>query len=116
MAIKMPLENDECQAYDQMLGVVVVCTQIKISQAKWDRLRMTLTWFADLVRRKQKAPRKAVLKKRGYLVYCTITYPFITPYMKSIHLSLEVYRQSKDEDGWERDQTKNEPEPMLEFA
>jgi hypothetical protein len=36
--------------------------------------------------------------------------------MKSIHLSAEVYRHSKDEDGWERDQTKNEPEPMLEFA
>jgi hypothetical protein len=50
-----------------------------LSQAKWDCLRMTLTWFADLVRRNQKAPRKAVLKKRGYLVYCTITYPFSPP-------------------------------------
>jgi hypothetical protein len=29
-SIKMPLENEECQAYEQMLGVVVVYTQIRI--------------------------------------------------------------------------------------
>jgi hypothetical protein len=36
--------------------------------------------------------------------------------MKIIHLSVEVYRQSKDEDGWDGDQIKNEPESILEFA
>ena len=63
---------------------------------------MTLAWFANYVKQKLKAPSKMVLEKRGFLVYCTLMYHFLTSYMKGICLSVEVYRPNKDNKGWER--------------
>ena len=63
---------------------------------------MTLAWFANYAKQKLKAPCKTVLEKRGFLVYCTLTYYFLTAYMKVIHLSVDVYCPNKDNGGWER--------------
>jgi hypothetical protein len=72
-----------------------------LSQVKWDRLLMTLEWFANTVWRHVDPSRKLVLQYRGYLVYVDVTYPFLCPYIKSIRLSVESYRETKDKDGWE---------------
>ena len=45
------------------------------------------------------ANQKIVLEKQGFMVYCDCTYDFITPYLKSIHLSLEVWIPNKCVDG-----------------
>ena len=58
-----------------------------LSHTKWYHLRMTLTWFAKYSKRKLKAPHKRVLENCGFLVYFTLTYSFLTAYMKGIHLS-----------------------------
>ena len=52
---------------------------------------MTLAWFANYVKRKLKAPHNMVLENRGFLVYCTLTYSFLTAYIKGIHLSVKAY-------------------------
>jgi hypothetical protein len=57
-----------------------------------------------------------VLQYRVYLVYVAVTYPFLRPYMKSILLSVESYRETKDKDGWERHLIKSESDPAIEFA
>jgi hypothetical protein len=77
---------------------------------------MTLEWFANTVRRHMDPSRKLVLQYHGYLVYVTVTYPFLRPYMKIIHLSVESYRETKDKEGWERHLIKSEPDPAIEFA
>ena len=63
---------------------------------------MTLAWFANYVKQKLKSPCKTVLEKRGFLVYCKLTYYFLTAFMKGITLSVEAYRYNKDNEGWER--------------
>ena len=39
---------------------------------------MTFAGFAKYAKQKLKAPRKTVLENRGFLVYCTLTYYFLT--------------------------------------
>jgi hypothetical protein len=45
-------------------------------------------------------PRKHFLSIRGYLVYVSMTYPSIEPYMKGIHLTAESWRKNRDVEGW----------------
>ena len=82
------------------------------NQKKWDHLRTTLTWFDNHAERKLKAPRKTVLEKRGFLVYYTLTYYFLTDYMKGIHTSVEAYCTNNTNKGWERELIQQEPNPI----
>jgi hypothetical protein len=77
---------------------------------------MNLEWFENTVRLHVDPSRKLVLQYRGYLVYVAVTYPFLRPYMKSMHLSVESYRETKDKYGWERHLIKSEPDPAIKFA
>jgi hypothetical protein len=54
-------------------------------------------------------PRKHFLGVRGYLVYVSMTYLSIEPYMKGIHVTAESWRDNCDMDGWRI----NEPEAKL---
>ena len=62
---------------------------------------MTLAWFDNYSKRKLKAPCKTVLGKCGFVVYCTITYSFLTAFKKGIHISVEAYLPKNDNEGWE---------------
>ena len=77
---------------------------------------MTFALFANYVKKKLKASHKKVLKKRGFLVHCTLKYYFLTDYMKGIHLSLEFYRPRKYNKGWERKLLQQEPDTIDVFA
>ena len=44
--------------------------------------------------------RELLEKKRGFLIYVGLTYPMLVPYFKGIHLTLESWRDHRDEDGW----------------
>ncbi len=37
---------------------------------------------------------------RGYLIYICWTYPFIVPYLKGLHLTIDSWRANHDIDGW----------------
>jgi hypothetical protein len=45
-------------------------------------------------------PQKHFLSVRGFLVYVSMTYPSIEPYMKGIHLTADSWRDNRDEEGW----------------
>jgi hypothetical protein len=63
---------------------------------------------------------------QGFLVYVTQAYPGMKPYLKGFNLSLETWREGRDEDGWklqprkprdinqeeEKDNHKGKPEGM----
>ena len=66
-----------------------------------------MTWFDNHAERKLKAPRKTVLEKRGFLVYFTLAYYFLTAYMKVTHLSVEVYLPKEYNEGWEQKSPNN---------
>ena len=44
--------------------------------------------------------RKELERIRGFLVYVSLTYDIMIPYLKGIHLTLESWRQDRDEEGW----------------
>ena len=70
---------------------------------------MTLAWFANYAKQNLKAPRKSVLEKRGFLVYCKLTYYLLTDYMEVIHFSVESYIPNKDNEVWEQKLIQKEP-------
>ena len=54
-----------------------------------------------------------VLEKQGFMVYCGCTSDFIPPYLKSIRLSLEVFRPTNCVDRWK---CEDNPDPMFAAA
>jgi hypothetical protein len=84
-----------------------------LSQIKWDNLKLCVKWFLDHAFKRIVANRKMVLETRGFMVYCGCTYDFIPPYLKGIHLSLEVWRPNKFVYGW---QCEDDPYPMFAAA
>jgi hypothetical protein len=43
---------------------------------------------------------KSLESKRGFLIYVTRTYPSMVPYLKGMHLTLDLWRPNRDEEGW----------------
>jgi hypothetical protein len=84
-----------------------------LSQTKWEKLKLCVKWFLYHAIKRTVANRKMVLEKRGFMVYCGCTYDLIPPYLKGIHLSLEVWRPSKSVDGL---QCEDDPDPMFAAA
>jgi hypothetical protein len=84
-----------------------------LSQTKWEKLKLCVKWFLDHAIKRIVANRKMVLEKRGFMVYCGCTYYFNLPFLKGIHLSLEVWRPNKYVDGW---QCEDDPDPMFDAA
>ena len=41
-------------------------------------------------------------KGRGFLIHLELTYPDLVPYFKGIHLTLDSWREGRDEEGWKR--------------
>jgi hypothetical protein len=76
--------------------------RIFISQKRWDKLLGHLEWLGERIT-EGSIPRKQFLSIRGYLVYVSMTYPIIEPYMKGIHLTAEFWRANRDSDGWRLD-------------
>jgi hypothetical protein len=73
---------------------------IQISQERWDKLKLILTWIQDQLLRSDGIEFKQLEKHRGVLVYISRTYPTFTPYLKGIHLTLDGWRAWRKADGW----------------
>jgi hypothetical protein len=73
---------------------------VLISQECWDKVKGMPKWLREVVNSGLLIDRKTLESYRGYLVYISCTYPFITPYLKGIHLTLDSWRPWRKEDGW----------------
>jgi hypothetical protein len=68
---------------------------------KWTRMKGILRkWEAALVPASPHLDHKELFSDRGFLVYVTRTYPAMVPYLKGFHLTIEMWRGSRDADGW----------------
>jgi hypothetical protein len=65
-------------------------------------MRRCIKWIKDTAAATGRLPREKFLKARGFLVYASMTYEFIQPYMKSIHLTADGWRPDRDSGGWKR--------------
>jgi hypothetical protein len=73
---------------------------IAVSQERWDKSRMILTWLHDHITSGLPIPFKTLESHRGFLIYIVRTYPAINPYLKGIHLTLDSWRPWRKDDGW----------------
>jgi hypothetical protein len=76
--------------------------RIFILQKRWDKLLGHLEWLGERIT-EGSIPCKQFLSIRGYLVYVSMTYPIIEPYIKGIHLTAEFWRANRDSEGWRLD-------------
>ena len=54
-------------------------------------------WHGRPVRR---LLRQRLLEIRGFLNYVVRTYPWLNPYTKGLHLTIDGWRDDRDWDGW----------------
>mmetsp|Transcript_11711 Transcript_11711/g.19385 ORF Transcript_11711/g.19385 Transcript_11711/m.19385 type:complete len:1450 (-) Transcript_11711:1434-5783(-) len=71
------------------------------SPEKWEKLRGILKKWLTLIKEgEEKLDHKELLSDRGFLVYVSKTYPAMIPYLKGFHLTIEMWRDNRDRDGW----------------
>jgi hypothetical protein len=57
------------------------------------------------------ADRKKFLSARGFMVYASVTYLFMRPFMKGMHMLAESWRGGRDAEGWKVAGSKPGPKP-----
>lgn len=45
-------------------------------------------------------PRAELESARGFLIYISLTYTAMVPYLKGLHLMIDGWRPQRDQDGW----------------
>ena len=78
------------------VGIVVLT-----SQEKWDKTWKILHhWYERVKGGELELPFKPLQSDRGFLVYVCNAYPALRPYLKGIHLMLEMWQGGRDAGGW----------------
>jgi hypothetical protein len=74
---------------------------VSVSQERWDKTKQILLNMEEILERNNPAfSHKQLLSDRGFLIYVARTYPAMIPYLKGIHLTIEHWRDDRDEEGW----------------
>ena len=92
-----------------------------VTQEAWDKAKKRLRYLAyyagcdidpklvdfDIEKELKQKPKskgflihKAAEKYRGYLIHISATYDAIVPYLKGLHLTLDGWREGRDDEGW----------------
>jgi len=59
-----------------------------------------ISWIRDSLEKDDIIDFITLESYRGFLVYISRTYPFITPYLKGIHLTLDSWRPWRNDEAW----------------
>eukprot|EP00956_Cyclotella_meneghiniana_P014413 scaffold21564_cov22-Cyclotella_meneghiniana.AAC.3 len=71
------------------------------SEEKWLKMKQILKkWYDEVAGGSTDLDHKSFLSDRGFLVYVSQAYPALVPYLKGFHLTAEMWRGNRDEDGW----------------
>ena len=71
-----------------------------VSQERWDKTKKHVATLADWAGKDDPINRKELERIRGFLVYVSLTFKALVPYLKGIHLTLESWRPDRDSEGW----------------
>ena len=71
-----------------------------VAQERWDKTRKFVHTLKDWADGGGLVDRKELERIRGFLVYVSLTFDIMVPYLKGIHLTLESWRDDRDEEGW----------------
>jgi hypothetical protein len=70
-----------------------------VSQVKWDKTKMLIAELGNMIP-KGPLPLQRLLEIQGFLVYVVRTYPWLNPYIKGLHLTVDSWRPGRAEDGF----------------
>ena len=74
---------------------------VTVSQDRWEKTQAVLNWMLDALSQDvDHIPYKTLESHRGFLVYVTCSYPATVPYLKGIHMTLDGWRENRDDEGW----------------
>jgi hypothetical protein len=70
-------------------------------QEKWDCMKNIFWFWLDLLNQGvSELDHKQLKLDCGFMVYVVQAYPWMKPYLKGFHLSLERWREGQDSEGW----------------
>lgn len=70
------------------------------SQQKWDKGKRIIRGLLAEVQKGLGLSLKALLKDRGFMVHLSMTYPILVPFLKGLHLTVDSWREGRDDEGW----------------
>ena len=76
---------------DQVCGMV--------SQEKWDKTQVLIRELDGMLAR-DLLPLQRLLEIRGFLIYVVRTYPWLNPYIKGLHLTVDSWRPGREASGF----------------
>ena len=79
--------------------------KVYTSQEKWSRGRSIVDSWSKHYDTCEKSVlpvfnHKQLERDRGFMIHLGRTYPWIMPYLKGVHHTLETWRSQRDGDGW----------------
>ncbi len=70
-----------------------------VSQEEWDKTRL-LIWELEIMLIDDFLPLQRLLVIRGFLIYVVRTYPWLNPYIKGLHLTIDSWRPGREKSGY----------------
>ena len=71
-----------------------------MTEVKWLKTRELVGEIATMMEGGADIPRKRLEQIREFLIYMSRTYNWMTPYLKGIHQTIDIWRPGRDEEGW----------------
>jgi hypothetical protein len=74
---------------------------VSVFQERWDKTKAIVSKMEEVLENDHpEFSHKQLLSDRGFLIYVARTYPAMIPYLKGLHLTIEHWRDNRDEMGW----------------
>jgi hypothetical protein len=75
---------------------------VEVSLEKWVKTKALIAELREMIQRESgnKLHLLRLLQIRGFLLYVTRTYRYMTPHLKGLHLTIDGWREGRDTDGW----------------
>lgn len=71
-------------------------------QEKWNKAKLLIAELGDMIKNSTDGlvNRKRLEQIRGFLIYVSRTYPWMPPYLKGLHLTIDSWRPGRDKQGF----------------
>lgn len=71
-----------------------------LPQRRWEKAKDLIARLSKDLRERGGFDTAFFLSARGFLVYASLTYTFVVPFLKGLHLTADAWRSGRDNLGW----------------
>jgi hypothetical protein len=88
--------------------------EVQVSEEKWAKTKSQIAEVQCMLDVAiNQLPLKRLMQVRGFLLYVTRTYRYLTPYLKGLHLTIDGWRKGRDVEGWKDPTWEPEEDELL---